>query len=403
MDIFELTINPENSNQYLLDDRWESFEIEEDYLAFKLFGFLKLRTKQEFRYSKFGPVLEMKGRYFALRHINQNSFNEIEGWYEISNSTDVYEFEKQLAKRKIPSFNFVTMDSKRNIGYFYNGRIPVRADALKARQVLRSSSSNDIWDGSKLVRDLPKFINPSNGWIQSTNQNPYSVMGNHSLAMKSMKKNVHFEQRLTNRSYVANELLSSNESIDLDRFIEIKFDNSYSKNSRQYKYLESVAKNDRNLELILQNWNRKTDLNNTEAALGMCLMAQEWISEMNSKPTPSYKSAKQECDNLFQKIQRNYSDRWGLINTISRGSRTYPIQGSVDTLRAVYGTPNAKTRSLNMSGGDGLFFIIAEDDNGKIIYGMHNYGSSRNESSVHYSDQTFLFSQEALRFIPTSL
>jgi acyl-homoserine-lactone acylase len=302
MDIFELTINPENSNQYLLDDRWESFEIEEDYLAFKLFGFLKLRTKQEFRYSKFGPVLEMKGRYFALRHINQNSFNEIEGWYEISNSTDVYEFEKQLAKRKIPSFNFVTMDSKRNIGYFYNGRIPVRADALKARQVLRSSSSNDIWDGSKLVHDLPKFINPSNGWIQSTNQNPYSVMGNHSLAMKSMKKNVHFEQRLTNRSYVANELLSSNESIDLDRFIEIKFDNSYSKNSRQYKYLESVAKNDRNLELILQNWNRKTDLNNTEAALGMCLMAQECISEMNSKPTPSYKSAKQECDSLFQKI-----------------------------------------------------------------------------------------------------
>jgi acyl-homoserine lactone acylase PvdQ len=372
-------------------------------LAFKLFGFLKLRTKQEFRYSKFGPVLEMKGRYFALRHINQNSFNEIEGWYEISNSTDVYEFEKQLAKRKIPSFNFVTMDSKRNIGYFYNGRIPVRADALKARQVLRSSSSNDIWDGSKLVRDLPKFINPSNGWIQSTNQNPYSVMGNHSLAMKSMKKNVHFEQRLTNRSYVANELLSSNESIDLDRFIEIKFDNSYSKNSRQYKYLESVAKNDRNLELILQNWNRKTDLNNTEAALGMCLMAQEWISEMNSKPTPSYKSAKQECDSLFQKIQRNYSDRWGLVNTISRGSRTFPIQGSVDTLRAVYGTPDAKTKSLKMSGGDGLFFIIAEDDNGKTIYGMHNYGSSRNESSVHYSDQTFLFSQEALRFIPTSL
>jgi penicillin amidase/acyl-homoserine-lactone acylase len=403
MDIFELTINPENSNQYLLDDKWESFEIEEDYLAFKLFGFLKLRTKQKFRYSKFGPVLEMKGRYFALRHINQSSFNEIEGWYEIGNSTDVYEFEKQLAKRKIPSFNFVTMDSNRNIGYFYNGRIPVRADAPKARQILRSSSSNDIWDDGKLVHNLPKFINPSNGWIQSTNQNPFSVMGNHSLKMKSMKKNVHFEQRLTNRSFVANELLSSDESISLDRFIEIKFDNSYSKNSRQYKYLESIAQYDENIKLALQNWNRKTDIKNTNAGLGMCFMAQEWISEMNSKPTPSHKLAKQECDSLFQKIQRNYSDQWGLINTISRGSRTYPIQGSVDTLRAVYGSPNSKTKSLNMSGGDGLFYIIAEDDDGRTIYGMHNYGSSRNESSAHYSDQTFLFSQEALRFIPTSL
>ena len=240
----------------MLSEKWESFEVEEDYLAFKLFGFLKLRTKQKFRYSKFGPVLEINERYFALRHINQNSFNEIEGWYEIGNSTDVYEFEKQLAKRKIPSFNFVTMDSNRNIGYFYNGRIPVRGDAPKARQILRSSSSNDIWDDNKLVHDLPKFINPSNGWIQSTNQNPFSVMGNYSLRMKSMTKNVHFEQRLTNRSFVANELLSLNESIDLDRFIEIKFDNSYSKNSRQYKYLKSIAQYDGRLELALQNWNR---------------------------------------------------------------------------------------------------------------------------------------------------
>ena len=403
MDIFELTINPNNADQYLLDDKWESFEIEEDKLAFKLFGFLRWSTKQKFRYSKFGPVIEINGKYFALRHINQSSFNEIEGWYEISKTKNVYEFEKQLAKRKIPSFNFVTMDSDRNIGYFYNGRIPNRHDALKARKIISSSSSRDIWDEKDLVNNLPKFINPSNGWIQSTNQNPFSVMGEHSLKEKSMKKNVHFEQRLTNRSYVANELLSINESIDLDKFIAIKFDNSYSKNSRQYKYLESIMEYDTNLKLALQKWNGKTDFNNTNAALGMCFMAQEWISEMNSKPTPTYQAAKKECDSLFKEIQRNYTDPWSKINTISRGSRTYPIQGSVDTLRAVYGSPNSDTKSLNMSGGDGLFFIIAEEDSGKVIYGMHNYGSSRNESSVHYSDQTFLFSQEALRFIPTSL
>ena len=403
MDIFELTINPNNADQYLLDDKWESFEIEEDKLAFKLFGFLRWSTKQKFRYSKFGPVIEINGKYFALRHINQSSFNEIEGWYEISKTKNVYEFEKQLAKRKIPSFNFVTMDSDRNIGYFYNGRIPNRNDALKARQIISSSSSKDIWDEKDLVNNLPKFINPSNGWIQSTNQNPFSVMGEHSLKQKSMRQNVHFEQRLTNRSYVANELLSINESIDLDKFIAIKFDNSYSKNSRQYKYLESIMEYDTNLKLALQKWNGKTDFNNTNAALGMCFMAQEWISEMNSKPTPTYQAAKKECDSLFKEIQRNYTDPWSKINTISRGSRTYPIQGSVDTLRAVYGSPNSDTKSLNMSGGDGLFFIIAEEDSGKVIYGMHNYGSSRNESSVHYSDQTFLFSQEALRFIPTSL
>lgn len=403
MDIYELTINPENSNQYLLDGQWEFFEIEEDYLPFKIFGLLKLRTKQKFKYSKFGPVLEMSGRYFALKHINQNSFNEIEGWYEIGNSKNVFEFEKQIEKRKIPSFNFVTMDSNRNIGYFYNGRIPSRLNAAISRQIIKSSSSKDIWNEEQLVNKLPKFINPSNGWIQSTNQDPFLVMGEHSLKQKSVRKNVDFEKRLTNRSYVANQLLSANEVIDLNRFIEIKFDNTYSTDSRQYRYLESISKYNKDIELTLQNWDRKTDFDNKNVGLGMCLMAQEWISEINNKPTPSYKSAQKECDDLFKTIQRNYSDPWNLLNTISRGGRTYPMQGSVDTLRAVYGTPNSSTRSLDMSGGDGLFFIIAEENKGRTIYGMHNYGSSRNDSSIHYSDQTFLFSQEALRFIPSSL
>jgi len=403
LDIYELTINPNDTNQYLLDGKWVSFDIEEDYLAFKLFGFLKLKTKQKFRYSKFGPVLEMNGKYYALKHINENSFNEIEGWYEINNANNVYEFGQLLEKRKIPSFNFVVMDSKRNIGYFYNGRIPIRLDAAKARQIIKSSSSKDIWDEKQLVDELPKFINPLNGWIQSTNQSPFSVMGEHSLKTKKVNKYVDFEKRLTNRSYVANELLSTEEVISLKRFIEIKFDHTYSKNSRQYQYLQSISKYDKDIESIIENWDRKTDFKNTAAGLGMCLMAQEWISEMNSNPAPSYDSAKQECDSIFHKINREFSDPWEKINTISRGSRTYPIQGSVDTLRAVYGSPKLITKSLDMTGGDGLFFIIAEEDIGKTIYGMHNFGSSRNKSSVHYSDQTYLFSQEALRFIPESL
>jgi len=403
LDIYELTINPNDTNQYLLDGKWVSFDIEEDYLAFKLFGFLKLKTKQKFRYSKFGPVLEMNGKYYALKHINENSFNEIEGWYEINNANNVYEFGQLLEKRKIPSFNFVVMDSKRNIGYFYNGRIPMRLDAAKARQIIKSSSSKDIWDEKQLVDELPKFINPLNGWIQSTNQSPFSVMGEHSLKTKKVNKYVDFEKRLTNRSYVANELLSTEEVISLKRFIEIKFDHTYSKNSRQYQYLQSISKYDKDIESIIENWDKKTDFKNTAAGLGMCLMAQEWISEMNSSPAPSYDSAKQECDSIFNKINRKFSDPWEKINTISRGSRTYPIQGSVDTLRAVYGSPKLITKSLDMTGGDGLFFIIAEEDVGKTIYGMHNYGSSRNKSSVHYSDQTYLFSQEALRFIPESL
>ena len=403
LDIFKLTVNPVNQNEYLLNNEWVAFDIEEDYLEFKILGFLKLKTKQKFRYSKFGPVLEANGQFFALKHSTENSFREIEGWHQLSRTKDVFEFEKILAQRKIPSFNFVAMDSKENIGFFYNGRIPYRSDAKMARGIIDDTSLEYIWSEKKLVTDLPAFINPDNGWIQSTNQNPFSVMGNYSLQYKAPKKYVAYEQRLTNRSHVANELLSPLSPIDLDEFIKIKFDNSYSKNSRQFLFLNSMSVHDPVVQNLVAEWDRNTDMNNVNAGLGVCLMAQEWIAEMNSQPTPSFQTVKKACDGLFNKIGRAPSERWSAMNTISRRDRSYGMQGSVDTLRAVYGTPKAETKSLDMSGGDGLFYIIAQQNDVRTVYGMHNFGASRNPESVHYSDQVFLFSKEALRYIPANL
>jgi acyl-homoserine-lactone acylase len=403
LDIFELTINPTNPDEYLLDKAWVPFEIEEDYLQIKLLGFLKIKSKQSFKYSKFGPVLEIQDKVFALRHSTQNSFREIDGWFSLNEADSVKSFESALSSRKIPSFNFVVMDSSKNIGFFYNGRIPSRENAKAARKVLQGTSSRDIWPLNKSIKDLPTFINPENGWIQSTNQNPYAVMGEYSSAPELESSHVYFEQRLTNRSFVANELLSPKTKITLDDFIDIKFDNSYSKNSRQYQFLLQLAKSNQEIALKVEPWDRQTNFRNRHAGFNSCLMAHEWLAEMNAQPIPMTKDIVATCKDWFVEIDRKQTDEWGDITTISRLGRSYPIQGSLDTLRAVYGTPNDKTNSIDMSGGDGLFYIIEEGEGGRMIYGMHNFGSSRNRESVHYSDQTFLFSQEALRFVPENL
>jgi len=403
LDIFELTVNPTNPDEYLLDKAWVPFEIEEDYLQIKLLGFLKIKSKQSFKYSKFGPVLEIQDKVFALRHSTQNSFQEIDGWFSLNKADSVQAFESALSSRKIPSFNFVVMDSAKNIGFFYNGRIPSRENAKAARKVLQGTSSRDIWPLNKSIQDLPTFINPKNGWIQSTNQNPYAVMGEYSSALDLESSHVYFEQRLTNRSFVANELLSPKTKITLDDFIDIKFDNSYSKNSRQYQFLLQLAKSNQEIALKVEPWDRQTNFKNRHAGFNSCLMAHEWLAEMNTQPIPKTKDIVATCKDWFVEIDRKQTDEWGDITTISRLGRSYPIQGSLDTLRAVYGTPNNKTNSIDMSGGDGLFYIIEEGESGRMIYGMHNFGSSRNRESVHYSDQTFLFSQEALRFVPENL
>ena len=130
-------------------------------------------------------------------------------------------------------------------------------------------------------------------------------------------------------------------------------------------------------------------------------MAQEWLSEFNNQDLISTIDAIEECKKIFSTIDKQDDDEWRNLTTISRGERSHPIQGSVDTLRAVYGVPNKETQTMDMSGGDGLFFIVAQEGEYRFVYGMHNFGSSRVESSPHFADQMFLFSQEAMRFIPS--
>ena len=181
------------------------------------------------------------------------------------------------------------MDASQNIGFFYNGRIPARENPKAARKVVQGISSSAIWPLNRPIEKLPTFINPPNGWIQSTNQNPYAVMGKYSMALDPNNPNVYFEQRLTNRSFVANELLSTPVKITLDDFIDIKFDHSYSENSRQFKYLMKLAENNPEIAEKVRPWDRQTNFKNKHAGYNSCLMAHEWLSEMNAQPIPKQK------------------------------------------------------------------------------------------------------------------
>ena len=400
-DIYRLTINPNNQDQYLLDGKWERFEIEDDYLEFK-FGILPVRISQKFKYSKFGPVIPGEdGAMFAIRHTSMNHFNETLGWMGLNLSKSVAEFESKIQERLIPSFNFVTLDSEHNIGYFYNGRIPERHAPEKARSLQFGEDSQHIWNQTLIIKNLPSFINPPNGWLQSTNQDPFEVAGYYSRNQYLNFPKVSLEKRITNRSYRADEILANKSIMNFEDFIDLKFDNGYSKNSRQYQFLVSLQGKDEHSSSLISQWNMHTNFENTQGYL-VCLMAQEWRSEFNDTPVPTFAVAANECSQFGDK--GIYKDRqWSEINKIERNGRRHSIQGSADTLRAVYGSFDDEVGSFIMSGGDGLFFLIKQVGTERTVYGMHNFGSSRNKESNHYSDQTYLFAKEGLRFIPLEL
>jgi penicillin amidase/acyl-homoserine-lactone acylase len=220
---------------------------------------------------------------------------------------------------------------------------------------------------------------------------------------------------MTNRATRGLELFAGLEKISEQDFQDIKFDNSYSRNSRAIRYLYQLYDVDypdnspyRDALLFLQDWDLGTNIENTTAALGVCTISEEWLAEQARREPPPVQHEFEKCvDILLRKFGR-LDVPWGEVNKIVRGDRSYPINGGPDVLRAVYGRGLEEEGFLTASGGDGLFIFVSWDAEGnQSIESIHQFGSATlDSSSVHYADQLPLFVAEKMKqtyFDPDSL
>ena len=151
---------------------------------------------------------------------------------------------------------------------------------------------------------------------------------------------------------------------------------------------------------VLREWDLGTNLENTSAALGVCVLSREWISEQGQsipqEPEISFKECVEELSNTYGKVDPLWSER----NFIVRGDKKISVQGGPDVLRAIYGR-NDDSGDLSAAGGDGLYIHVSWDKNGlQSSKSIHQYGSATQDSdSKHYSDQMDLYVGE--KYKPT--
>jgi acyl-homoserine-lactone acylase len=75
------------------------------------------------------------------------------------------------------SNNTVYADADGNIAYFHGNFIPRRDARFDWRQPVDGSNPATEWQGLHTVDEIPHLLNPPNGWIQNTNNWPYSAAG----------------------------------------------------------------------------------------------------------------------------------------------------------------------------------------------------------------------------------
>ena len=406
-DSYLLKVNPDNKDQYLLDGKWENFTIETLELPVKIFGPIKWTVKREAKYSKHGPVLEIGDKNYALRFSGMDDIKQVNQWFAMNKSNSLEEWQEAMKKRSIISFNGVFADKEDNIYFLHNASSPKRKEGINWKDVIDGSRSELIWTEIVGFEEIPQLLNPPSGWLASTNQDPFKVTDpGDNLNKNDYSPTLGLQTRMTNRAYRSIELFEEYNKVDEEIFDLIKFDNKYSKQSRSYKYIAELF--DRDFEKselnqaveVLKSWDLHTDFENTSAALGVCVLSSEWISEQGQRIPQDPEISLEGCVEELTATYGKLTPEWSKRNFIVRGNKKVAVQGGPDVLRAIYGR-NDEEGDLKASGGDGLYIHVSWDKNGiQRSKSIHQYGSAtQDSSSTHYDDQVALYVDE--KYKPT--
>ena len=404
-DSFLLKVNPEDDNEYWLDGKWVSFKKKNLKLPIKLWGPFWWTFNREAKYSIHGPVLETDHGVYAIRFSGMEDIKQVEQWYRLNKSKNMKDWLDAMKLRSIVSFNAVYADKESNIIFLHNSSSPKRKEGIDWTHPVDGTRSSLVWNEIVPLKGIPLLINPKSGWLISTNQDPFKVTSEESnLSPSDYSSTLGLQTRMTNRANRGLELFSETEYVSEKKFKKIKFDNSYSKNSRAYKYLEQIfeinfeEKDLIDAQRILKDWDLKTDFNNRSAALGVCTISPEWLAEQGQRSPPPAETVFRECVEQINKIYGRLDPLWSERNFLVRGDKKISVQGGPDTLRAIYGRQQ-KEGYLKAQGGDGLYIYVEWDKNGNLkSESVHQYGSATQDSvSPHFDDQMDLYAAEKLK------
>lgn len=399
VDIYRLTINPANANQYRLDGRWREFEVSDAAIRVKLLGPLVWTVHRPVLWSAHGPVMKTDHGVFAIRYAGMGEVRQVLQYYRLDKAADLAEWKAAMALQALPSINYIYADEKGDIGYVYNGLFPNRRPGVDWSGVLPGDRSDLIWKGYVPFDRIPQVWNPKSGLVFNSNNTPFQALAvADGLRPEDYPATLGVQTNMTNRAYRAQETFGADPHITAEAFRRYKFDVAYSARSDAAKTVALVLALDpkddgdvRAAQALLRGWDLRADVHNRAAALGV-LTALPVADALEHHRPPDVRAALAKATATLKQHFGRIDPEWGQVNRIVRGKVNLAIDGGPDTFRAVYGAPQ-KDGTLRAGGGDTLIMFVTWDRTGALSSeSIHQFGSATlDAASRHYADQTPLF------------
>ena len=405
IDVFRLTINPNNDNQYLFDGEWLDLSLKKIKIKVKILGLFSWKVKRVLYNSIHGPVLKTDHGTYAIRYASMGDVRLVEQWYRMNRSRNLSEFKEAMSIHAIPMFNTGYADKSGNIYYVYNARIPKRHPDIDWRKVVPGDKSIYLWNDYISYDDLPQIENPPGGFIYSCNNTPYLCTDNPKDFPDRLPENTGIDTHQTNRALRTLELFGQDKNISREEFLAYKYDKQYSKNSHVANIFEKflMDSDDISSDLkpainLLKNWNLSGEQQNKEAALAFLTFRH--IGFNSEEYTYNYDKIVKKLEEGVKFLTENYGKidvPLGTVQRLKHGAVNLPLGGGPDMLRAIY-TRNDGNIMKGVAGDCYIQFIEWDTEGNIRSESIHQFGARTSVvDSKHYDDQTKLFSKEIMK------
>ncbi len=269
-DFFEEAVDPSDSGRYVLDTLageplYEEFDIQREVIKIKGAN----DTTFTRRLTKHGPVISdifpdqelVQNKAITIRWTGSEPSQEFDALLKMGWATSFEEFQEAIDGFKVPAQNLIYADTSGNIARFTLGNIPMRSGNPIA---LRKGwePAND-WQGYVPFEQLPRSINPNNGWVANAN-NPVGI--------ESFPYYITVYWEPESRYNRIRQYLSQNDILTSEAF-QVMQNDSYSDFSRQItEAILPVLKqsDDGNFSTAisyLENWDFKYEPSETAASI----------------------------------------------------------------------------------------------------------------------------------------
>jgi len=414
-DVYALEIDPKNNHNYRYDGEWRPFRTRKIKLHVKL-GPVVIGVKRTLEFSEYGPVFRAKHGVYALRFHAYENIRAAEQWHRMNLANNLVEFEQEIQREGITSFNIIYADKVGNIYFQSNGAYPLRNPELDWTTPVAGISSGHRWTELLPYDQKPVLLNPECGYVYNANNTPLEASG----SACNWTGNFPGLQRFTyNRGERLKSLLEAHEGpFSWSDFLAIKFDKAYQPDGlfrdRFRIFFDLVPEDHPELADAIrqyQQWTLTADSSSTTATLPMVthyFLAREsklpfaflMIRDEPVSEADALQALKAARDLLLRGYGR-LDVPLGQVQRYTRGEASYPANGAFEVARAADASlVNAKKGQFRIKSGDGYMQMVKfHPDRPVEIHTINAYGASAHQDSPHFTDQMPLFAAEQFRIL----